>query len=567
MSYSVPDEAAKLLREGILQNTLLRHNLPPDAALLADHVHYDGNALPSIPVNWRFAEGIAALKGLEATWMNALLQKRYGLDPAEIHINTDHASLFIMSTFFVDLVNERGEPVDAAPSPMHRIGPLFRLPAKDEAQSSLWRASVTSIYKTKDGKYYHIHGSLDARPTLAALGLPNDQDVPNRDAATRAIQDRIVQFNAAELDSLINDEARQPGTVALGVAEYQQSEQGRANREAGLWEISLLPNAKQKPGWWAAVSGTTPQRPLAGIKVLDLARVIAGPTISRELAELGASVMKVTASSHADFSTLHADLNWGKWSTFIDLKTDEGKQALQHLIAEADVLIDGFRPGALDRLGFGREAVLELVKDRPFGIVYARENTYGWHGPWKDRCGWQQISDACCGVSLEYGRAMGRDEAVTPILPNSDYSTGVIGACGVIDALIRRHDRGGSVFIDTALNYYSQWLAASCGTYPAPVWQDLWARHDKLTFRHWNNMPHMFPLLLQSLQKNSRGTLLNPDFFEVRYSKAMEKHFKCLRPVLQFPGEQVQPGYQVGTRPNGWDAPRWPKDLATEVAT
>jgi hypothetical protein len=88
MGYSVPDEAAKLLREGILQNNLLRHNLPPSAALLADHVHYDGNALPSIPVNWRFAEGIAALKGLEATWINALLQKRYGLDPVEIHINT-----------------------------------------------------------------------------------------------------------------------------------------------------------------------------------------------------------------------------------------------------------------------------------------------------------------------------------------------------------------------------------------------------------------------------------------------------------------------------------------------
>jgi hypothetical protein len=88
MDYSVPDQAATLLREGILQNPLLRHNLPPRAAELANLVHYDGNPLPSIPINWRFAESIASLKGLEAIWINTLLQKRYGLDPVEVHINS-----------------------------------------------------------------------------------------------------------------------------------------------------------------------------------------------------------------------------------------------------------------------------------------------------------------------------------------------------------------------------------------------------------------------------------------------------------------------------------------------
>jgi hypothetical protein len=71
---------------------------------------------------------------------------------------SDHASLFVMSTFFVDVVDEHGAPVGTGPSPMHRLAPLFQLPTRDEAQTSLWRASVTSIYKTKDNRFYHIHG-------------------------------------------------------------------------------------------------------------------------------------------------------------------------------------------------------------------------------------------------------------------------------------------------------------------------------------------------------------------------------------------------------------------------
>ena len=68
-----------------------------------------------------------------------------------------------------------------------------------------------------------------------------------------------------------------------------------------------------------------------------------------------------------------------------------------------------------------------MVKHRSTGIIYAQENCYDWNRPWAYRSGWQQVSDANCGVSLEFGRAMGYDEAVTPVLPNSDYSTGVIG--------------------------------------------------------------------------------------------------------------------------------------------
>lgn len=78
-TYSVPKEAAEVLHAGILQNPLLSGNIPVNAAQLAQHVQFSGNAKPGIPVNWRFAESISALKGLEAIWLNALLEAKYKL--------------------------------------------------------------------------------------------------------------------------------------------------------------------------------------------------------------------------------------------------------------------------------------------------------------------------------------------------------------------------------------------------------------------------------------------------------------------------------------------------------
>lgn len=106
--------------------------------------------------------------------------------------------------------------------------------------------------------------------------------------------------------------------------------------------------------------------------------------------------MRVTSPNVTDFSGLHQDLNWGKWNCHLDLKKNpEDREALAELIKEADVVVEGYRPGAMARNGFSREDIFELVKDRDRGIIHVRENCYGWNGPWAHRSGWQQISDAC----------------------------------------------------------------------------------------------------------------------------------------------------------------------------
>lgn len=137
-------------------------------------------------------------------------------------------------------------------------------------------------------------------------------------------------------------------------------------------------------------------RPLAGIKVLDLTRVIAGPTISKILALQGADVLRISSQNIPEATILMFDTQIGKRDAEINLKTVSGKLAFRALLEQADVILDGFRPGVLDRLGFGRGMVQEIARRRGKGIVYARENTYGWRGEWRDRCGYQQISDCVC---------------------------------------------------------------------------------------------------------------------------------------------------------------------------
>ncbi|THH19602.1 hypothetical protein EW146_g1593 [Bondarzewia mesenterica] len=110
--------------------------------------------------------------------------------------------------------------------------------------------------------------------------------------------------------------------------------------------------------------------------------IIAGPAIGRGRAEHGATVLHNTCDSLRDFHVLHPDLSQGKFNAFLDLKTEAGEARFRELLADTDVAIDGCRPGCLERLGLGRDALNLLVDDRAGrGIIYGRENACGWHGP------------------------------------------------------------------------------------------------------------------------------------------------------------------------------------------
>ncbi|KAF2482794.1 CoA-transferase family III domain-containing protein [Neohortaea acidophila] len=585
-AYSVQREAQKVFEQGVLQNPLIP-KLPAEIKDAAKAVHFTGSPAPIVPINWRFAESASVLKAFEASLLNVLRLRKYGAMFSDVTINTNHASLFTMSLQLAKVVEANGELTGIPltnPKALQACG--FKNQDLHDVNGAIQRHLATNIYKTRDGKFYHVHGSMNPDPTLQALGLSlYGEKGDTRDTVVDRIQKVVEQHDSAELDRLINDQYKQAGTIAYTVEEFRNSEHGKANAHVGLYELSRHEGSQQPASWWPEQPSmpSSASRPLAGLKVVDLTRVIAAPTITRSLAEMGASVMRVTSPNVTDHWGLHADLNWGKWNCYLDLKKNpEDRAKLAELIKEADVVVEGYRPEAMARNGFGRDDIFELVKGRDRGIIHVRENCYGWYGPWAGRSGWQQISDACTGVSLSYGKAIGSNDAVTPGFPNSDYSTGISGSIATLHALIRRGEEGGSFSVDVslvtrsiqtqrqltraqcALNYYKQWLINSVGTYPPEVWSELWKRHGSPTYRHYQDISQVMPDTMARLRKEDGEEIFDPTFFERRQSKAMGREFVHVKPIVQFK-DDVRLGFHVGCRSNGLDQPRWPEDLGVEV--
>lgn len=425
------------------------------------------------------------------------------------------------------------------------------------------RAATTNLYRCADGKWFQLHGSLNPDPVLDAIDLPREYEAQDTVQAKEFFQDKIRNLTSSELLGRIV-EARQAGDICCSFNEFLTSEQAKENAHVGLFETEHRPSASQKPCWWPCASPATSERPLAGLKVVDLTRIIAAPTVTRGLAELGASVMRVTSPNLPDFHMLHPDLNWGKWNTYLDFTSTNDRETLKEIVLEADVVVSGYRPFVLDKHGFGKEDILKLVSDRERGIIFVQVNSYGWYGPSKDRPGYQPISDACVGISHGYGQALGLkdNEPVTALCPNADYSTGLAGVGAVLGALIQRAERGGSYTVELALNYYNRWLAQFCGEYPEEVWNGLWESYGRFQFRSHQSMEQTSPVIVKMMAQKG---FLKEDYFHVIRSGILGVDLRCISPVIKFPHKYVKLGYNVGARGNGTDVARWPADLTTEV--
>lgn len=393
-------------------------------------------------------------------------------------MSSDVASLFLFSFL---LLRVGGKPIsDPAVAARYSVYDLT-------AQMTPWRRLVTNVYPTRDGRWFHLHGGLDSDRSLRMLGLPERRDVADEMEAIRRLGEAVAGFDAAWLDVEANEHWRQAGGICLTPEEYRDSAQGRALANEALYTVEEFPSKGLPPVPWPEMRTATFQ-PLAGIKLVDLTRAIAGPTIARLAALFGATVVRVSNMELPDLGIVLFESNLGKRDAHLNLKTEEGREALRELIRDADVVLDGYRPGVLERLGFGPTYVHEMAKRRGKGIVYARENCYGWKGPWKHRSGWQQISDAVTGIGWLFGRMWGRDEPVMPFLPNSDFQTGIVGCIGIMNALDRRNKKGGNYLVSTSLNQLNSFLM-SLGTQSAEIQQDLRERWpDMLPFRHYDDL-------------------------------------------------------------------------------
>lgn len=292
--------------------------------------------------------------------------------------------------------------------------------------------SVTQPWPTRDGQWLLPHLNL---PHLSARVL----DVLQCDSTPAAVSAAVGRWDADALEDAIAA-ARACGGKVRTEAEWLAHPQGRYLAGRPVVEITRVGDSAPEP----FVPG---DRPLSGVRVLDLTRILAGPVAGRSLAEHGADVLMVTAP-HLPQTPEHVrDTSHGKRSCFLDLRQAGDANTMRALLREADVFIDGYRPGRLAGLGFAPD---ELLRLRP-GLVQLSVSCFGSGGPWAGRAGWEQVAQAVTGVCHRNGELTNQGRPKLVFAPLCDYTTGYLGALGVMLALARRAREGGSYRMHVSL--------------------------------------------------------------------------------------------------------------------
>ena len=318
--------------------------------------------------------------------------------------------------------SERYLRVNGGPVPDHR-SPLF------------------GFYPTGDGRWVQIHSNLPHHHAghVKFLGC---EETPESMAAA------VARWNGQDLEDALNS-AGLPAAMVRTRDEWLVHPQGRAVAELPLLEIARIGDSPPEPPGRG-------NRPLSGVRVLDLTRVIAGPECGRVLASHGANVMLVTSPHLPNLPALVIDMGLGKLSTALDLRRPQDADRLRSLIAGADVFSQSYRPGALARLGFAPEDAARL---RP-GIVYATLSAYGDAGPWRERRGFETLIQSVSGFAHEQGFGGGLERPQHLPAQVVDHSAGYLAAFGAFVALQRRAREGGSYLVRVSLAQAGRWIDA-----------------------------------------------------------------------------------------------------------
>jgi len=303
------------------------------------------------------------------------------------------------------------------------------------------RNVVMGSYPAKNGRWSYVHSNFPNHraAALKVLGVPEDRE---------AVRKAVAQWDALELEEAIIA-AKGAGGMVRTIAEWKQHPQGIAVASLPLMEIVRIGDSprEQLPDG---------DRPLSGIRVLDLTRVIAGPTCARTLAEHGADVLKITAAHLPSLGRQEYDTGHGKLSAYLDLREEKDKEILRGLVREADVFSQGYRPGTLGNRGFSPEALAHL---RP-GIVVVSLSAFSHVGPWASRRGFDTVIQSVSGITSRQGELFPDGAPGPQFYPVSaiDFLTGYLMAFGAMVALAHRTREGGSWLVRISLAQVGRWL-------------------------------------------------------------------------------------------------------------
>jgi crotonobetainyl-CoA:carnitine CoA-transferase CaiB-like acyl-CoA transferase len=311
----------------------------------------------------------------------------------------------------------------------------------DGAAVSTERNTIMGTYPAKNGRWSYLHCNFPNHrdAALKVLGVPEDRG---------AVRQAVAKWDALELEEAIIA-ARGAGGMVRTMDEWARHPQAAAVASLPLMEIVKIgdsPAEKFPDG----------DRPLSGIRVLDLTRVLAGPTCARSLAEHGADVLKITAKHLPNIGYQEYDTGHGKLSANLDLREAMHVETLRGLVREADVFSQGYRPGTLGTRGFSPEALAAL---RP-GIVFVSLCAFSHAGPWASRRGFDTVIQTVSGITARQGALFPGAEPGPQFYPVSaiDYLTGYLMAFGAVVALTRRAREGGSWLVRISLAQTGRWL-------------------------------------------------------------------------------------------------------------
>ncbi|MCU1425182.1 MAG: L-carnitine dehydratase/bile acid-inducible protein [Microbacteriaceae bacterium] len=306
---------------------------------------------------------------------------------------------------------------------------------------SPWDA-VAGDYRARDGWIrLHTNAPNHRAAALGVLGLaatPAASVPASAHASAPASVDRetvaavVAGWAALDLENAVVA-AGGCAAVMRSAREWARHPQGEGVAAEPLVAWGEAAAAGPSPRW-----RPTAERPLAGLRVLDLTRVIAGPAATRFLAGLGAEVLRIDPP-HWNEPAITPEMTLGKRTARLDAREPAGAAALESLIAGADVLVSGYRPGALDRL-VGAERRAQL---RP-GLVEVSLDAYGWGGPWATRRGFDSLVQMSSGIAEAGMRWAGGEIPVPLPVQALDHATGYLTAAAVLRAVGRVHAGGGA---------------------------------------------------------------------------------------------------------------------------
>ncbi len=365
------------------------HSEPGGSSLLAALRVEGDEALPSWFAVTELAVASLGMAGLQL----ARLAAGDGRETLAIPVNARRASLWFGTT-------------------LHPQG--WQMP-------TLWDA-IAGDYRTADGWIrLHTNAPHHRAAALAVLGTAGER---------AQVQKAVGQWKAQELESAV---------VAAGgcAAEMRSLENWALHPQGHAVAEEPLMHWKQEGAVAADPTPVAAAAPLTGIRILDLTRILAGPIASRFLASFGADVLRVDPPGWDEPGVI-PEVTLGKRCAGLDLRQPDDRQVFETLLADADVLLHGYRPGALEALGYGSAARRKMNP----GLIDVSLCAYGWSGPWAGRRGYDSLVQMSAGIA-DYGRRQEGSDRPFPLpIQALDHATGYLLAAAVLHALDQRRRTG-----------------------------------------------------------------------------------------------------------------------------